>query len=543
MAKIGLLSNFRNRNATDFFDNIITENNFVYVFIGRTTPWNDDEIVPDVQNTLLEENQIWNDINGIKRILPDDVTIAFRRIPWSPNRVFDEYDDGVDLSTKDFYAITDENKVYKCISNNNNSPSTVKPIHTTFDVSSESDGYKWKYMFSISESLLEKFIAPEYAPLVIEQDVVDFAEPGTIDNIAIEEAGEGYNTNASVELNTEIPIFIEGDGDQNATAQALVSISEGSGGRILTASVIDGGTDYPYAPDSRIPLAIRQITDSGISQNAYGIGATNEFGQIDDFQLVIGGSGYVNGLAEIVQSSCRAFAETNFNGEIINAEVFTARQGSNFTEAKAILVSDNAETCNDCQLRPIISPLDGHGADPQKEVFANNVMINLRLSGESSFIDLNDFRRIGIIENPHAFGENAVDSAGASDSDGEEGPKKFKGLIGDTRYRIVLDGSNENFQINEVLYGESSGARGNELTRFNDDTVRVLVDRSIAPDLEFEVGENVRGLSSGATATIADIQTPDIAPFSGTILYINNTEPVVREQDLQLETVTLVIEY
>ena len=170
-------------------------------------------------------------------------------------------------------------------------------------------------------------------------------------------------------------------------------------------------------------------------------------------------------------------------------------------------------------------------------------MINLRLSGESSFIDLNDFRRIGIIENPHAFGENAVDSAGASDSDGEDGPKKFKGLIGDTRYRIILDGSNEDFQLNEVLYGESSGARGNQLTKFNDETVRVLIDRSIAPDLDFEIGENVRGLSSGATGTIADIETPDIAPFSGTILYINNTEPVVREQDLQLETVTLVIEY
>jgi hypothetical protein len=394
-------------------------------------------------------------------------------------------------------------------------------------------------MFSISESLLDKFIAPEYAPLVVEQDVVDFAEPGTIDNIAIEERGEGYRTNASVESATEIPVFIEGNGDQNATAEALLSTSDG---RVLTASILNGGSDYPYAPDSRIPLALRQITDSGITQTAYGIGATNEFGQIDDFRLVIGGSGYVNGTAQIVQSSCRAFAETNFDGEIVNAEVFTSRQGSNFTEAKAILVSENAESCNDCQLRPIISPLDGHGADPQKEVFANYVMINLRLSGESSFIELNDFRRIGIIENPHEFGEENGDTNG-SDSDADGGPKTFDGLIGDTRYRINLDGSNENFQINEVLYGESSGARGNELTRFNENTVRVLIDQSVSSDLEFEAGETVRGLSSGATGTIESIDTPDIAPFSGTILYINNTEPVVREQDLQLETVTLVIEY
>jgi hypothetical protein len=531
MAKIGLLSNFRNRNASDFFTSVVNEENFLYVFIGRTAPWNDDEIVPDVQNTLLEENQIWTDINGIKRIQADDVTIAFRRIDWSPNRIFDEYDDGENLSTKDFYAITDENKVYKCISNNNRSRSTVKPIHTTFDISSESDGYKWKYMFSISESLLEKFIAPEFAPLEIDEDVIEFAEPGTIDNVKVEEPGSGYRSVASIDSNTEIPVFIEGNGDQTASAEALLSTSDG---RVLTASILDGGTDYPYAPESRIPIALRQITDAGISQSAYGIAATNALGQIDDLELIIGGENYSNGVAKIVQSSCRAFAETNFEGEIINAEVFQGRAGSNFTEATAVVVSEtNGEPA---KLRPQISPLEGHGANPQKEVFAKFVMINLRLSGDESFIDLNDFRRIGIIEDPHAFGEEEN-----LESDGQ--PKKFDGIIGDTRYRIDLNTSNDGFQINEVLYGESTGARGNELTKLNDNTVRVIIDESIARDIEFEVGETVRGLSSGEVSTIANIIPPDIEPYSGTILYINNSEPVVRELDLQLETVTLVIEY
>lgn len=533
MAKIGLLSNFRNRNASDFFTNVVNEENFLFVFIGRTAPWDDDEIVPDVQNTLLEENQIWTDINGIKRIQPNDVTIAFRRIEWSPNRIFDEYDDGEDLSTKDFYVVTDENKVYKCISNNNRSRSTVKPIHTTFDISSESDGYKWKYMFSISESLLEKFIAPEFAPLVIDEDVVDFAEPGTIDNIKVEEPGSGYTPLLSVDSNTEIPVFIEGNGDQTTSAEALLSTSDG---RVLTASVLDGGNSYPYAPESRIPVALRQITDSGITQSAYGIATTNALGQIDDFDLIIGGDGYSNGAAQIVQSSCRAYAETNFEGEIVNAEVFQGRAGSNFTEARAVIV---AETDGEpAELRPQISPLAGHGANPQKEVFGKFVMINLRLSGEESFIDLNDFRRIGIIEDPHQFGEG---ESSESDSDGE--PKKFDGLIGDTRYRIDLNTDNDDFEINEVLYGESSGARGNELTKLNDSTVRVLIDESISSDILFETGETVRGLSSGAVSTIANITPPDIEPYSGTILYINNSEPVVRELDLQLETVTLVIEY
>jgi len=51
--KIGLLSNFRNRNSRNFFDDIVNEENFVYVFIGRTTPWGPDDEPPDVENTLL----------------------------------------------------------------------------------------------------------------------------------------------------------------------------------------------------------------------------------------------------------------------------------------------------------------------------------------------------------------------------------------------------------------------------------------------------------------------------------------------------------
>lgn len=529
--RIGLLSNFRNRNSAEFFNNIIDEENFVYVFIGRTTPWNESEDVPDVKNTLSEEKRIWDDINGIKRIQPDDVAVAFRRINWQANRIFDEYDDGVDLSKEDFYVVTEDSNVYKCISNNNRSPSTIQPTHTTFDVSNEADGYKWKFMFSIPESLSDKFIAPEFVPLVIDEDVIEFASPGTVDNVKIDEAGSGYTPNANVDTLTEIPVFIQGDGDQEVSAEALITTSDG---RVITTSVLDGGDNYPFAPESRIPLALRQITDDGITQTAYGIGETNEFGQIDSFNIVIQGSDYVNGTAQIVQSSARAYAETDFEGKIINADVFTGREGRNFNQAEAILVDESISEDNECKLRPIISPLEGHGSDPQKEVFANFVMINLRLAGDETFIELDDFRRIGLIEDPREYGDTV-------DSNGD--PQRFEGNIGDTRTRIILDSNNSEFESDEVLYGESSGARGNELTLLNNDILRVLVDRSLAPDIEFEVNETVRGLSSGATGTISDIQNPDIERFSGSILFINNTEPVVREFNLQLETVTLVIEY
>ena len=68
---------------------------------------------------------------------------------WQTGTVYDPYEHDVDLSTKNWY-ITDgsSGRVYKCISNNANTPSTQEPTATGTALVVTSDGYHWKYMYT-----------------------------------------------------------------------------------------------------------------------------------------------------------------------------------------------------------------------------------------------------------------------------------------------------------------------------------------------------------------------------------------------------------
>ena len=63
------------------------------------------------------------------------------------------------LFSQDFYVMTDDYNVYKCLSNNDTTSggivgttSTVKPTGTGTSIISTADGYKWKFMYQISDS-------------------------------------------------------------------------------------------------------------------------------------------------------------------------------------------------------------------------------------------------------------------------------------------------------------------------------------------------------------------------------------------------------
>lgn len=520
----GLLTTFRNVNTRAFVEGIQEGVDNFYIFTGRTQQWDDEADVPDFIDTFEGEIDARNSLNGLKKIGADDIAYGIRRIDWSRDRIFDQYDSTEDMNGKDFYVITDQNNVYKCISNNNNGRSTSRPVHTTTQTSFEIDGYKWKYMFTVSDELLDKFIVPGFLPIGRNETVENNAIPGTIDNVKIVSAGSGYSANASVELGSEIPVFIEGDGDQNSSARANVTTSQGV---ILSISVTNAGQNYPFAPEQRIPVAFRQVNPTGVIQNAYGIADTDDEGRISSVQVVVGGSGYVNDPVSIVQSNCRAYAETDGNGVITNVDVFTGREGQNFTQARAIPVDADG---SGALLIPLISPFDGHGSNPELELFGNFAMINLRLAGDDTFIDIDEFRQVGLIKNPIEFS-----SAGD--------PILVTGDTLDAKFRLTLNQPSDTFELNEDTVALSSGTRASNLNFFTPDTVRVSIDRSLGRGFQFIQGESLRGVSSGASAAITAIQQPDIDILFGEILYINNREVITREFDLQVETLTLVIQY
>jgi len=511
-------------NAKKIVDSVINGDVNFYAYIGRPQPWNPtNEIPPNVTNDLSAEYDVWYDMTAMKKVVEKDITLGFLKISWTQNTVYDEYAHDKDLSNLQFYVYTDEKKVYKCISNNNGAASTQKPIHTTANITKTSDGYKWKYMFTLSDSLIRKFAVGEYLPISSDSFIQSQASVGAIDHLKLVSGGSGYALNASADNETEIPIYILGDGDENSSATCNLIVS---GGVIQGASILNAGSDYPYAPESNVPIMIRQITSTGAVETAFGTAITGTAGQVLEIVIVKGGSGYTAGTAFVVQSSCYGYGETDsVTGTITNVEVAPSRSGLNFRKARAVVVANGI---TEAVIEPIISPFIGHGASPERELLAKYVLINLNFAydeGQGDFTIENDFRRIGLIENPLNFGTDTLATARTLNA----------------KQTLEIGNISGSFLEDDIIYGQTTGATGIHVDLIDGKYIRYIKDdNTLSNNIDFGIEQIIS--ASGATANVIQIINPEVEPYSGDILFINNRTPIDRTSN-QIETVTLVLEY
>lgn len=503
------------RNAQQFVNAVANADTNMYVYIGRPQSWESDENPPTPINDLKTEYEVWYDMMAMKRVIGQDLALGFKKISWASGTTYYEYDDGVNLSDKNFYVVTDENKVYKCIFNNNNSPSVNKPTHITSNIKTYPDNYRWKFMFEISDSLMRKFSVSDYVPISFNQTVVNEAIVGAIENFKVISGGMGYLSNSL------IPVYVYGDGEENETAKCNITTN---GGIIQSLSITDGGTGYGYIPDDGIPVLIRQVSSTGAIETAYGIAVTNVKQEITFINVILGGSGYVDGQATIVRSSAQGLATTNSSGQVISVDIVPGREGINFRKATTKVVAASSSEAN---VRPVISPFEGHGAQPEKELFANYVLLNMNFAydeGANDFTVENNFRRIGLIENPYDYGTTTVSTERTRNA----------------KRTLVVDSLSGAIAEDDIIYGQSSGATGLSVDFIDNNKIRYISDPSLTNNIDFTL-EPIR-FASGATANIVEIIEPEVEPYSGDILFINNRLPINRDS-AQIETITLVLEY
>jgi len=150
---------------------------------------------------------------------------------WTSNTVYDQYDNSnTDLVTNsNFYVVTEDNNVYKCISNNRGSVSIQKPTSTIINSNFQtSDGYVWKYMFTISSANNSKFsFNNNYFPIEPNASVTAAAIKGTIDHIEVTNSGSGYihyNTGALQSVVDANTVVIESTANNTTGAYVNSSI-------------------------------------------------------------------------------------------------------------------------------------------------------------------------------------------------------------------------------------------------------------------------------------------------------------------------------
>jgi hypothetical protein len=383
-----LQNNFRVSAAKKFISQIGQTSNIAYVFIGKSTPWDNENSPPVPNNWVQTTFDAYDDMLFLKRIIPNDVHLVIRRNNWKRATIYETYAHNEELfdparGIKPFYVVTDELNVYKCISNGYGKPSINKPTGRSRNIFSSGDGYLWKYMYSITSDL-EKFVTPDFIPVPeIGSSVInDYG----IEHIKIVNGGSGY-TGSTINLN---------------------------------------------------------ITGNGSNCQAYG---KIENGVITEVVITNRGRGYRNASATCAAPPLGG-TQATFNA--------------------------------------IISPPGGHGSNPAIELGGHFVMMIARFNrDESKRISVsNDFRKIGIIENPKSFTGNNILT------------NNILSMIHKLHFSSVI-GLNA-FEPDEIVAGNISGASATVVDYDNVEQELGLINISG----EFFPGEQLTGQTTGCVGIL-----------------------------------------
>jgi len=236
---------FKVSNAKSFLEQFASSsNNSLYMFLAKPSVWNHNN---DVPSEPIDSNQnyskTWDEMISFKRITSNDMVNVVKRVNWIKNKVYSEYDhEDINLLQKEFYVLNKDLDVYKCLSNNNGSPSTVEPIGKSLTVFSTSDGYKWKYLYSVNNIDKLKFLTDNWMPVRRDEDVASAGKDGGIEIIKLYSGGIEYSVFAKV--------IIEGDGNSaNISARQSLGViydfiyrNNGNKYRFANAYISDPGS-------------------------------------------------------------------------------------------------------------------------------------------------------------------------------------------------------------------------------------------------------------------------------------------------------------
>jgi hypothetical protein len=576
----------------------------IYVFYGQSVNWGSSYLSPNSTNDspVIPTNAFKDDINvrrnmtALSRLTANNTNVAFRKRSWESGKVYGQYEVNLDQSASpnnNYYVfqgrvnLPNYGSVYKCLDNNGGGASTQPPhdqIQPSIRPVTLRDGYKWKYMFTVPGSLLSQFNTnqspnPDFAPLYITDDWT--GSIGTIDRVDISSPGVNYSPSYSADnggwyggiYDTPVtPIFVDGDGDTvESTRIRIKTVTNGSlvqfypeKDQLINAVEGDSYTTLDSYPKLNNWVPVKFIEDSSSFEEsqlslinnpnrktATGLAkitlSDNGRGIIDspgDIKILNGGSNYQSDtLVKVVQSSTLAYA-TQYDSNHGIKKVTIFQDGSSHTQAKLIPVHTSPGPVGFIG-QPIISPLQGHGGDPKKELNANSIFITKSIIGnyeagiDASTLDFsrtNDFRQVGLIQTPRKFAANDLAT------DETLTAKHVLSVIDNAQGELAaadLTGAIKDLKI----VGNISRAEGRIVDMFSIANTTTKTIRYIKIGAK-DFLPNEYLLFSGITTPIRinSANPPEVDVYSGNILYINNNEVITRDKQ-QTETINFLIQF
>lgn len=429
-------------NAKQFKESVSeTSSSNVYLTFGRCFAWSNDASPFMANTSVLSHYDVWTNMIGGKKVTGNDIRHCIPRFNWATGTVYYAYNDLTDSRTlknsnTQFYVVTDDWNVYKCLANNYGATSTYKPtsISTTTDFQT-ADGYVWKYMYTVSAEERLRFVTNNYIPVKtlnanegsLQWAVQNNAISGAIHSILLTNFGSNYTAN-------DIYITITGDG-QDANAYAIRNVTANT---ISTIVIDNKGINYTYA------------------------------------------------------------------NVLISSATGSAAAG-----------------------RAIISPPGGHGSDPLIELGGSNLIINQQFKNDENgkFPITNEYRQLCLIEEPKIYNSsNSISNT----------------VVSQTTL-LSLNGTSAEYVEDEFVYQGTTFATATFSARVvewnsSNNTLRVTNTRGLP------TSQLVLGATSGAGRFLSSVTYPDMQPYSGNLLYIDNVTPISRTSD-QTEDFKIILNF
>ena len=428
------------------FDEAQDSANYYYIGIGRSEDWDSADTTPTPINRERDEKLFRHSLQSVKTASAYSFVVP--RYNWTSGTVYNAYNDNVSgQPSVSYYVITDENKVYTCVRQGKDANgvaiiSTVKPDHTDTSLVPETDGYVWKYLYTVTTTDANNYLTANFFPVKF----VDSASPVDADfqqfiiqNAAIPQQIVGYRvTSAGTGFTSDPAVTVLGDGS-GARARAVVTTT----GIIGAIEVDDSANGFPL------------------------------------------GTGYTQANVTI--------------------------SGGGGTGATAV---------------PVYGPKAGLGADPRDDLRSVAMMFNVKPSGreQGDFVIGNDFRQIGLLRNPTLY-----------DSD-----EQFTETQGRALKAMNLSSVSGTFSEDDIIVGGTSTARA--VIDYYDDSSQIWYHQNEETGfVPFINGEGVSTSTGSATADSAAI-APEVDPYSGDLLYIDNRTQAITRSEQQTEDIKIVIQ-
>jgi hypothetical protein len=504
-----LLPNYRR----SIVDDIINSNSKYYGIAANPVP-----LTGGVANVTSDDysssfNPVWQLLFG-KLVGVNDLIQVIDNNIWEAGTVYARYDNTMDLSSENFYVITEPASpggnydVYKCIDNAGGTESINKPDLVQATSFTKSDGYTWRYIASIGNANWQKFATTYYAPIfpnttIVAQSLINSG----VEVVVVANGGSGYSSyhdgvvQGFSEINSSIiqisdNASITGDFYQNnaiyiyntgitGEVQTISSYVSNSTGKFVllqqeanTNNIIPGETLYKISPK------ILFETDGSLDPKGYTV---------------------VNTVSNSIYS------------------VVITEPGSEISWAN-VTIQSNTIYGSGANVYAIVPPPGGHGSEPASELFTKGIGISVSFTGnETNTIPDNvQYNKIGLIVNPYS-----IVQADASKDTTPYTSNTFSSVLSANIASPIT------FNVGEQLVGANSGARGT--VAFSNTSVVYLTGDKTFANVEYVTSTETNQTVEIEINTRGDIYTKDLKP-----VYMQNVVDIERASG-QTEAFKLII--